>query len=262
MTARIREFLKRRTDEGPCLVVDLDVVRDNYLGFARRYLTPGLLRHQGQSGAGNPEAARRARLLLRRRLARRDQAVLAAGATPDRISYGNTIKKESDIAAVFALGVTAIRGGLRGRGRQGRPRGARLAGDLPHPLRRCGRRMAAVAQVRLRACLRRRHSRTCAPAGPRRLRDLVPCRLATAQCRSLGLRARLDGWRVPELRRARHQPVHGQSRRRLPGQVHPQDAEARNPTARRSSARCGSTSATPSRTPSSSPAAASSAMPA
>ena len=32
--------------------------------------------------------------------------VLAAGCTPDRISYGNTIKKESEIAAAFKLGVT------------------------------------------------------------------------------------------------------------------------------------------------------------
>ena len=31
--------------------------------------------------------------------------VLAAGATPDRISYGNTIKKERDIARAFELGV-------------------------------------------------------------------------------------------------------------------------------------------------------------
>ena len=31
--------------------------------------------------------------------------VLAAGATPDRISYGNTIKKERDIARAYALGV-------------------------------------------------------------------------------------------------------------------------------------------------------------
>ena len=35
MTARIREFLKNRPDEGPCLVVDLDVVRDNYTAFAK-----------------------------------------------------------------------------------------------------------------------------------------------------------------------------------------------------------------------------------
>src|SRR5262249_14565778 len=35
MTARIREFLRQRQDEGPCLVVDLDVVRDNYLTFSK-----------------------------------------------------------------------------------------------------------------------------------------------------------------------------------------------------------------------------------
>jgi ornithine decarboxylase len=34
------------------------------------------------------------------------EAVLAAGGTPDRISYGNTIKKESEIAAAHKLGVT------------------------------------------------------------------------------------------------------------------------------------------------------------
>src|ERR1051326_4277220 len=35
MTTRIREFLRKRSEDGPCLVVDLDVVRDNYQGFAR-----------------------------------------------------------------------------------------------------------------------------------------------------------------------------------------------------------------------------------
>ena len=35
MTERIREFLRKRNDEGPCLVVDLDVVRDNYQNFSK-----------------------------------------------------------------------------------------------------------------------------------------------------------------------------------------------------------------------------------
>ena len=39
MTDRILEFLRARReagrDNGPCLVVDLDVVRDNYNAFAR-----------------------------------------------------------------------------------------------------------------------------------------------------------------------------------------------------------------------------------
>ena len=34
------------------------------------------------------------------------EAALAAGATPERISYGNTIKKEAEIAAACKLGVT------------------------------------------------------------------------------------------------------------------------------------------------------------
>ena len=35
MTARIREFLKTRPNDGPCLVLDIDVVRDNYQAFAK-----------------------------------------------------------------------------------------------------------------------------------------------------------------------------------------------------------------------------------
>ena len=34
MTDRIKEFLARNRADGPRLVVDLDVVRENYLGFA------------------------------------------------------------------------------------------------------------------------------------------------------------------------------------------------------------------------------------
>ena len=32
-TARIIDFLNARRPEGPCLVVDLDVVRDNFKAF-------------------------------------------------------------------------------------------------------------------------------------------------------------------------------------------------------------------------------------
>jgi ornithine decarboxylase len=106
MTARIREFLKRRTDEGPCLVVDLDVVRDNYNSFAKALPdskvyyaikanpAPEILKLLVEMGACFDVAS----------LGETEQ-VLAAGATADRISYGNPIKKESDIRAAFKLGV-------------------------------------------------------------------------------------------------------------------------------------------------------------
>ncbi|MCS0495013.1 type III PLP-dependent enzyme [Ancylobacter sp. MQZ15Z-1] len=106
MTDRIREFLRNRREDGPCVVVDLDVVRANYNAFARalpdtrvfyavkanpapEVLT--LLAELGSSFdcASVPEI----------------QMVLAAGATADRISFGNTIKKERDIARAFQLGV-------------------------------------------------------------------------------------------------------------------------------------------------------------
>src|ERR1700689_2270396 len=99
MTARVRNFLRNRQDDGPCLVVDLDVVRENYLGFAKALpdtrvfyavkanpapevlsLPPG--RGPFSDPASAPEI----------------EMVLAAGAAAARISFGNTIKKERDVA--------------------------------------------------------------------------------------------------------------------------------------------------------------------
>src|SRR5215472_11440213 len=106
MTARIRDFLKRRTDEGPCLVVDLDVVRENYLSFAKAL--PDTRVYYAVKANPAPEVLS---LLVALGACfdvaslNETQAVLAAGATADRISYGNTIKKESEIAAAFRLGV-------------------------------------------------------------------------------------------------------------------------------------------------------------
>jgi ornithine decarboxylase len=107
MTERIRDFLRERRPEGPCLVVDLDVVRRNYLSFARALPdsrifyaikanpAPEILRLLASLGSSFDAAS----------TAEIDMA-LAAGATPDRISYGNTIKKEGDIARAHALGIS------------------------------------------------------------------------------------------------------------------------------------------------------------
>ena len=99
MTERIHEFLRNRAEEGPCLVVDLDVVRDNYKAFANAL--PDTRAFYAVKANPSPEVLS----LLARLGSCFDTAsvaeiemVLAAGATPDRISYGNTIKKERDIA--------------------------------------------------------------------------------------------------------------------------------------------------------------------
>src|SRR6187455_3518154 len=110
MTARIREFLKKRResgmDEGPVLVVDLDVIRTNYQNFAKAL--PDSRVFYAVKANPAPEVLS----LLASMGSCFDTAtvaeiemVLAAGAPADRISYGNTIKKERDIARAFALGI-------------------------------------------------------------------------------------------------------------------------------------------------------------
>jgi ornithine decarboxylase len=110
MTERIRDFLRRRRDQGlddgPCLVVDLDVVRENYGAFAKALPdsrvfyavkanpAPELLSLLASLGSCFDTAS-----------VAEIEMVLAAGATAERISFGNTIKKERDIARAYALGV-------------------------------------------------------------------------------------------------------------------------------------------------------------
>ena len=110
MTERIREFLRDRRerglDEGPVLVVDLDVVKDNYTAFAKAL--PDTRVFYAVKANPAPEV-----LALLAKLGscfdtasvQEIEMALAAGATPDRISFGNTIKKERDIARAFALGI-------------------------------------------------------------------------------------------------------------------------------------------------------------
>jgi ornithine decarboxylase len=106
-TQRILDFLAGQRPEGPCLVVDLDVVRDNYLSFARAMPAtrifyavkanpaPEILSLLAGLGSSFDTAS----------LPEIEMALLA-GATADRISFGNTVKKERDIARAHALGVT------------------------------------------------------------------------------------------------------------------------------------------------------------
>ncbi|HYG86398.1 MAG TPA: type III PLP-dependent enzyme [Azospirillum sp.] len=106
MNEKIARFFEERRPQTPCLVVDLDVVEQNYhaladaLPDARIFYAVkanpapeilGLLTRLGSAfdTASVPEI----------------QMVLDAGCTPDRISYGNTIKKESDIRRAFEMGV-------------------------------------------------------------------------------------------------------------------------------------------------------------
>ncbi len=103
---RVRNFLRQRNEAGPCLVVDLSMVRAKYHEF-KRYLPDTKIYYAIKANPA-PEILS----LLEKEGSCFDAAsvpeikmCLASGAGPDRISYGNTIKKEKDIAEAYRLGV-------------------------------------------------------------------------------------------------------------------------------------------------------------
>lgn len=106
VTQRIRDFLAAHQEDGPCVVIDLEVIRENYQAF-RRALPDTRVFYAIKA---NPDDA--ILNLLADEGSSFDCAslneiklALAAGASADRISFGNTIKKQKDIAAAFQLGV-------------------------------------------------------------------------------------------------------------------------------------------------------------
>ena len=105
-TQRILDFLATRRPSGPCLVVDLDVVRDNFRAFEKAL--PDSKIYYAVKANPAPEILR----LLAAMGSSFDTASVAevemamdAGAPADRISFGNTIKKERDIARAYQLGI-------------------------------------------------------------------------------------------------------------------------------------------------------------
>jgi ornithine decarboxylase len=106
MTEKITRFFAEQAPATPCLVVDLDIVRDNYLRLAEALPESGIF----YAVKANP-APEILRLLVEAGSCfdtasiPEIEACLEAGATPDRISFGNTIKKARDIAMAHAKGI-------------------------------------------------------------------------------------------------------------------------------------------------------------
>jgi ornithine decarboxylase len=106
MTEKIARFLAEHTPETPCLVIDLEVIAKSYaalrkyLPLARIYYAVkanpateiiAMLEHKG----ANFDVASRGEIEL----------CLDSGIAPERLSFGNTIKKEKDIAFAYQAGV-------------------------------------------------------------------------------------------------------------------------------------------------------------
>ncbi len=106
MTERIARFLAENRPETPCLVVDLDVIAEAYdvlrwyLPLARIYYAvkanpaPQIVAMLDRKGASFDVASRG-----------EIELCLANGIAADRLSFGNTIKKEKDIAFAYQSGL-------------------------------------------------------------------------------------------------------------------------------------------------------------
>ena len=106
MTERIDRFLAENRPETPCLVVDLDVIAEAY-DLLRWYLPLARVYYAVKANPA-PEIV----AMLERKGADFDVAsrgeielCLANGIAADRLSFGNTIKKEKDIAFAYQAGL-------------------------------------------------------------------------------------------------------------------------------------------------------------
>lgn len=106
MTKKIARFFADSQPATPCLVIDLNVVAANYRKL--RTAMPDAVIYYAVKANPAPDILQ----LLASLGSSFDTAsvneidmALEAGATPDRISFGNTIKKRSDIKAAYDRGV-------------------------------------------------------------------------------------------------------------------------------------------------------------
>jgi len=106
LTRKTAAFLARRPAT-PCLVVDLDVVEDNYRAL-HAALPEAAVYYAVKANPAPPLVARLAALGARFDTASLPEIdlCLGLGVDPGHLSFGNTIKKARDIAAAHERGVT------------------------------------------------------------------------------------------------------------------------------------------------------------
>ncbi len=106
MSAKISRFLAERQPETPCLIVDLDMVGETYKTM-RRLLPLAQIFYAVKANPASEVVSRLIELGSSFDTASRGEIdlVLESGAKAERISFGNTIKKERDIAYAYERGV-------------------------------------------------------------------------------------------------------------------------------------------------------------
>ena len=106
MNKKISRFLAETVPETPCLVVDLDVVGKAY-DLLRRYLPNASVYYAVKANPARDIVAMLVKKGSSFDVASPSEIALCLdnGATAERLSFGNTIKKERDIAWAYAAGI-------------------------------------------------------------------------------------------------------------------------------------------------------------
>jgi ornithine decarboxylase len=107
MTPKIARFLAQQQPATPCLVLDVDRVEENFRAL-QRVLPLVRIYYAVKANPARPVLERLVRLGSSFDAASWEEVsgCLDAGALPEAISFGNTIKKVSAIRSAFARGVT------------------------------------------------------------------------------------------------------------------------------------------------------------
>jgi ornithine decarboxylase len=107
MTPKIARFLAQQQPATPCLVLDVDRVEENFRAL-QRVLPLARIYYAVKANPARPVLERLVRLGSSFDAASWEEVsgCLEAGALPEVISFGNTIKKVSAIRSAFAHGVT------------------------------------------------------------------------------------------------------------------------------------------------------------
>lgn len=106
LTPKIRRFLDAERPQTPCLVVDLDVVSANYHKL-QAALPSAHIYYAVKANPAHPVLATLVGIGSHFDAASAEEVFqcLNAGATPERVSFGNTVKKRRDIARTYSAGV-------------------------------------------------------------------------------------------------------------------------------------------------------------
>ena len=190
MTQRIHDFLLRPPRRGRNRALprrrsrrrarELYDVRQDAAGHA------GVLRREGEPGAGSAALLASLGSCFDTASVPEVEMALAAGATPDRISFGNTIKKERDIARAYALGIRLFAVDCKdevekiARAAPGARVFCRILYDCAGAEWPLSRKFGCEPEMAPR------RAGACTPAGPGSPRRVVPRRLAAAQREGVG----------------------------------------------------------------------------